>query len=62
MQFRLSRERDPAAVAAFGGGDDLGAEMFQHQFGVVAAGFLLDHGGDAGCCEPRQQHRRFDLG
>ena len=36
--------------------------MFQHQFGVVAAGFLLDHGGDAGRGEPRQQHRRLDLG
>ena len=38
------------------------AEMLQHQFGVVAAGFLLDHGGDAGRGEPRQQHRRLDLG
>ena len=44
------------------GRDDLRAEMLQHQFGMVAAGFLLDHGGDAGRGEARQQHRRFDLG
>ena len=35
--------------------------MLQHQFGVVAAGFVLDHRGDAGRRQPRQQHRRFDL-
>ena len=37
------------------------AKMLQHQLGVVAAGFLLDHGGDARRGKPRQQHRRFDL-
>ena len=42
--------------------DDLRAEMLQHQFGMVAACLLLDHGGDAGRSEPRQQHRRLDLG
>ena len=35
--------------------------MFQHQFGVVAAGFGLDHGGDAGRGQPGQQHRGLDL-
>ena len=35
--------------------------MLQHQFGMVAAGFGLDHGGHAGRGEPRQQHRGFDL-
>ncbi len=49
-------------MAAFRGRDDPGAEMLQHQLGVVAAGFLLDHGGDAGRGQSRQQHRRFDLG
>ena len=62
VQFGLAGQRDPAAVAAFIRRDDLGAEMLQHQFGVVAAGLLLDHGGDAGRGEPRQQHRRLDLG
>ena len=36
--------------------------MLQHQFGVVAARLGLDHGGDAGRGEPRQQHRGLDLG
>ena len=36
--------------------------MLQHQFGVVAACLGLDHGGDAGRSEPRQQHRGFYLG
>ena len=36
--------------------------MLQHQFGVVAAGFGLDHGGDARRGQPRQQHRGLDLG
>src|SRR3546814_12409694 len=42
--------------------DLLGAEMFQHQLGVVAAGFLLDDSGDARRGKSRQQHRRLDLG
>ena len=37
------------------------AKMLQHQLGVVAAGLALDHGGDAGRGQARQQHRRFDL-
>ena len=41
--------------------DDLRAKMLQHQFGMVAAGLGLDHGGDAGRGQPRQQHRGFDL-
>ena len=41
--------------------DDLRAEMLQHQFGMVAAGLGLDHGGDAGRGQPRQQHRGLDL-
>src|SRR4029453_18997227 len=46
VQFGLARKRDLAAMAALIGRDDLGAEMLQHQFGVVAAGFLLDDRGD----------------
>ena len=42
--------------------DDLRAEMLQHQLGMVAAGLGLDHGGDAGRGQPRQQHRGLDLG
>ena len=35
--------------------------MLQHQLGVVAAGFLLDHRGHARRGKPGQQHRGFDL-
>ena len=62
MQFGLTRQRDLAAVNAFIDGDDLRTKMFQHQLGVVAAGFLLDDGRDARRGKPRQQHRRLDLG
>ena len=62
MQFRLARERNLAAVAAFIDGDDLGTKMFQHQLGVIAAGFLLDDRSDARRGKSRQQHRRLDLG
>ena len=61
VQFGLAGERDLAAMAAFRRRDDLRAEMLQHQFGMVAAGLGLDHGGDAGRGQPRQQHRGFDL-
>ncbi len=42
--------------------DDLGAEMLQEFFGVVAGRFGLDHDGLAGGGKARQQHRRFELG
>ncbi len=41
--------------------DDLGAEMFEHAFGVVAAGFRFDHRGLARRRQACQQHRRFEL-
>jgi hypothetical protein len=49
-------------MAAFRRGDDPGAEMLQHEFGMVAAGLGFDHGGDARRGQPRQQHRGLDLG
>ena len=61
VQFGLAGQRDLAAMAAFPRRDDLGAEMLQHQFGVVAARLGFDHGGDARRGQSRQQHRRFDL-
>ena len=42
--------------------DDVRAKVLQHQLGVVAARFLLDHGGDARRGKAREQHRRLDLG
>ena len=35
--------------------------MLQHELGVVAAPFLLDHRGGAGRGQPRKQYRRLDL-
>ena len=62
MQFRLPGERDLAAVAAFGLGDDPGAKMFQHQLGMVAACLLLNDRRHTRRSEPCQQHRGLDLG
>ena len=39
-------------MGPFRGRDDLRPEMLQHQFGMVAAGLGLDHGGDPGAASP----------
>ncbi len=61
MQLGLAGQRNLAAMRALFRRDDVRAEMRQHQFGVIAAGFLLDHGGDSRRGQTCQQHRRLDL-
>ena len=40
---------------------ELGAEMFQQPFGMVAGGFRLDHGGFARRGQASKQYRRLEL-
>ena len=41
--------------------DDVGAKMLQHEFGMVATCFLLDHRSASGGGKTGEQHRRLDL-
>ena len=54
-------QRDAAAVFAMWLAGDLGAEVLEQPFGVVAGGFRLDHRGLARRGKAGQQHRRFEL-
>ena len=60
-QFRPADERDPSPVF-LRSDSDLGAEIGQHFFGVVARGFAFDHGCHARRVEAGKQDGRFDLG
>ncbi len=60
-QFRAPFQGNPAAALALNRDGDLGPEMGQHFFGVIARGFGLDHGCLARRIEPGEKHRRLDL-
>ena len=61
LELGLALQGNAAAVLAMRLAGELGAEMFEHAFGVVARGLRFDHRGLAGRRETRQQHRRFEL-
>src|SRR6516225_3963718 len=58
---RLAPERDLAALRAFRLDPNVGAEMLEQTFGVIAARLVFDDGGFARRGEAREQHRRLDL-
>ena len=59
--FRSPSERDLAAMRAVRRAHDLGAEMSEHFFGVIARRLGLDHRRLARRIQPAEQHRGFDL-
>ena len=61
LELGLALQRDAAAVLAMRLAGQLGAEMFQQPFGVVAGRLRFDHRGLARRGEARQQHRRLEL-
>ena len=61
-ELGLALDRDPLAAVCAGLDHDPGAEMAQHQLGMVARRLRLDHRRLTRRVEPGQQHRRFDLG
>ena len=61
LELGLALQRDAAAVLAMRLAGQLGAEMLQQPFGVVAGGLRFDHRGLARRGQARQQHRRLEL-
>ena len=60
LQFRLAVDGDDG-LAVLHAHFEASAEAGQHPLGMVAGRDRLDHAGDAGGVEARQQHRAFHL-